>query len=236
MLSTDADDRVFYRIADGGGGLLTGYADLPQPPEHTSSEANGPIFYDATYRGETVRVGALTQPITGLGASGRLSVQVAQTRGQRDQLVRELASATAARLLVLLALIAVAIWSGVRFGLAPLAQLRATVRARSPRDLRPFDIAVPAEVRDVVVAINSHMARLLQTRNAMEQFISDAAHQLRTPLAALHTHVELALREADPQALRASVLELKDSTWRTSRLARQLLNLARTSVEAPSRV
>lgn len=234
MLSTEADDRVFYRVAEPDGALVTGYADLPPPPDGRLPEDDEPFFYDAEYRGDMVRVGALTQPITGPGASGRFAVQVAQTRGQRDRFARELATATAGRFLVLVVLIALATWFGVRFGLSPLARFRAALRHRSPRDLRPLDISVPREVREVVAAIDDLMARLARTLRVMEQFISDAAHQLRTPLAALHTQLDLALRERDPQVLRESLLALRRSTWRTSRLAQQLLNLARSSADANS--
>jgi len=231
MLSTDADDRVFYRIATTDDGLLTGYADLP-PPAGALDADDGLMFYDAEYLGEPVRVGAFEQPLTGRAASGRLTVQVAQTRGQRDRLVQELASATAARLLLLVVSIALATWLGVRFGLEPLVRLRAAVRSRSPHDLRPLDVAAPREVRDLVTAINSHMERLQRTLRTMEQFIGDAAHQLRTPLASLHTQVELALRETDADAQRAAIAELRAATWRTSRLAGQLLDLARSTAES----
>ena len=61
----------------------------------------------------------------------------------------------------------------------------------------------------------------------MQRFIADASHQLRTPLAALQTQSELALRESDPNALRAAVVDLQLTTQRTSHLANQLLNHAR---------
>jgi two-component system sensor histidine kinase TctE len=232
MLSTEDNDRVFYRVAEPDGALVTGYADLPPPPDGRLPAEDDPFFYDAVYRGDVVRVGALTQPITGPGASGRFAVQVAQTRGQRDRLVRELATATATRFLVLVVLIGLATWLGVRFGLSPLARLQAALRQRSSHDLRPLDIAVPREVRDVVAAIDDLMARLAKTLQVMERFISDAAHQLRTPLAALNTQLDLALRERDPQVLHESLLALRRSTWRTSRLARQLLNLARSNADS----
>jgi two-component system sensor histidine kinase TctE len=233
MLRTEAHDRVYYRIAGSGGELLTGYADLPLPPDGRLPEADDPIFYDAEYLGEAVRIGALAHPIAGASAGASFAVQVAQTRGQRDLLVRELATATAVRLIVLVVLIAIATWLGVRFGLEPLAHLQRVVRDRSPQDLRPLDVDVPREVRDLVTAIDGLMARLGRTLASMEQFISDAAHQLRTPLAALHTQVELALRESDPAALRQALQALQASTWRTSRLAVQLLNLARSTGDVP---
>lgn len=232
MLRTPSQDRVFYGIQGPGEVFVTGYSDLPPPPGGPRADFYDPVFYDAEYRGEVVRVGLLARPVTGRGLSGYFTVQVAQTRGERDRLARELAFGTAWRLLSLIVLVALITWLGVRFALVPLERLGAEIRRRSPPDLSPLQVPVPREVSDLVWAIDSLMARLERNRKAMERFISDAAHQLRTPLAALHTQVELALQQHDEVELRRSVGRLQAVTWRTSRLARQLLSQARASSDA----
>jgi two-component system sensor histidine kinase TctE len=232
MLSTPAQDRVFYRVAGPGGTFVTGYRDLPLPPDGHLPAGPDPVFYDAHYRGEALRITLLTRPVRGRYLGGRYSVQVAQTRGERDDLAYGLAVATAFRFLALTLLVAFVTWFGVRFGLQPLAHLRREVRRRSPQDLRPLQVDVPREVIDLVLAIDSLMARLDHNLRSMERFVSDAAHQLRGPLAALHTRVELLLRESEPASLRRGVTELRALTWRTSRLARQLLVDARASSES----
>lgn len=232
MLRTPSQDRVFYGVRGPGGVFVTGYSDLPLPPRRNNAELFDPVFYDAHYRGELVRVGLLERPVTSRELSGRFTVQVAQTRGERDRLARDLALGTAWRLLSLIALVLLVAWLGVRFALVPLERLGAAIRGRSAQDLSPLQVPVPREVSDLVWAIDSLMARLERSRKAMERFISDAAHQLRTPLAALHTQVELALQQHDEAELRQSVGRLQAATWRTSRLARQLLNQARASSDA----
>jgi len=231
MLRTPAEDRVFYGITGPGGEFVTGYRDIPLPSGGELPQGYDPIFYDAQYRGQTVRVALLTRPVVSRGFSGRYSVQVAQTRGERELLARSLALGTAGRLLALILLVALITWLGIRLGLEPLERLRREVRRRSTQDLSPLQVEVPREVRELVGAIDSLMARLDRSLRIMEQFISDAAHQLRGPLAALHTQVEVALRESDPDLLRRAVASLQATTWRTSRLARQLLSQARASSE-----
>ena len=228
MLASQADDRVFYRISDPRGHFVTGYRDLPQPVD--DAPAN-PWFYDSSYRGDEVRVVQLTQPISGQGMAGEFTVEVAQTRGERDLLARELATGTAIRLMVMILLVALVTWFGIRVGLEPLKELRTQIRRRSPHDLRPLNVDVPREVRDVVGAVDTLMTRLASSLASMERFIADAAHQLRTPLSALQTQVETALRSNEPSSLRSSVERLQAITWRTSRLATQLLSHARSTAD-----
>ena len=101
------------------------------------------------------------------------------------------------------------------------------MQSRSPQDLAPLESDVPREVRALVTAINDLMGRLDDSMGRMRRFIADASHQLRTPLSALKTQTELALREPEADGVRGSLTRLHDSTRRTSRLADQLLTLAR---------
>ncbi|HXH02862.1 MAG TPA: sensor histidine kinase N-terminal domain-containing protein [Candidatus Competibacteraceae bacterium] len=225
MLGTSAQDRVFYRVSGPDGALVTGYRDLP-PPQGTA--AGGERYYDARYRGEWVRVALLERPLPG---GGRFRVEVAQTRGERDRLIRELVLAAGLRVLLVVVLAALCVVFGIGQGLRPLARLERTIRARSPEELTPIDDPVPREVRHLVAAINQLLGRLEASLTAMRRFIADASHQLRTPLAGLQTQTELALAETDPAALRQALMRLHAVTRRTSRLANQLLSLARAAPE-----
>ena len=224
MLASTAQDRVFYRISDPQGGFVTGYRDLPAATE-PAAPGSTPRFYDARYHGEAVRMVSLSKPVI----SGRLTIEVAQTRDERRQLTWELALSTTWRLLLLIAVAGVLIWWGVQRNLAPLAALRQELRQRSARDLHPLESPAPCEIAPLVTAINQLMARLEASLGGMQRFIADAAHQLRTPLAVLHTQAELALREPDQTASRSALQALLDSTRRATRLANQLLDHARAS-------
>jgi two-component system sensor histidine kinase TctE len=120
------------------------------------------------------------------------------------------------------------IWFGIGRGLRPLDVLRTELASRSHLDLRPLPEArAPAEVQPLVSGLNELLARLGSAMDAQGRFIADAAHQLRTPLAALQAQVEAARREPHPAALDPTLDQLDAATRRTAHLARQLLTLAR---------
>jgi two-component system sensor histidine kinase TctE len=103
------------------------------------------------------------------------------------------------------------------------------VAARSHLDLSPVapHDDVPGEVHPLLQAINDLMARLDEVLTFQNRFIADAAHQLRTPVAGLKAHIEVALREDDPAQTRQALAHLYTAVERMSRLVSQLLSLAR---------
>jgi two-component system sensor histidine kinase TctE len=128
----------------------------------------------------------------------------------------------------LTALMSMIVWAGVRAGLAPLSRMRALVEDRAPNDLAPIELeAAPQEVRALAKAINSLLATVQESVSAQKRFISDAAHQLRTPLAGLKSQTDLALAETSDPALRARLQRVNESASRSAHLVNQLLALAR---------
>jgi two-component system sensor histidine kinase TctE len=122
----------------------------------------------------------------------------------------------------------VIVWFGVKRGLSPLARLSEEIKARSPRDLRPIDAAAaPEETRPLVSALNGLLDEVSQAAQTQQRFLANAAHQLRTPLAGLQAHTELALAQPVPDSCRAHLEHVHEATIRTARLANQLLALAR---------
>ncbi|PKO50475.1 MAG: sensor histidine kinase, partial [Betaproteobacteria bacterium HGW-Betaproteobacteria-21] len=110
-------------------------------------------------------------------------------------------------------------------GLAPLQQLEDELGERSGTDLSPIEPdRVPREIREVVRALNALFDRLGAANRGQRQFLQDAAHQLRTPLASLQMQIELL--DAQP-ADSVAFVRLKNSVVRVTRLANQLLALAR---------
>jgi signal transduction histidine kinase len=119
------------------------------------------------------------------------------------------------------------VWMGIKKGLAPLERLHREIASRSHKDLSPVEESnAPMEVRPIIREINELMRRLGKTLEAQQRFISDAAHQLRTPLSGLKTQTSLALRQTDPASLRHSLDQLNTSADRTIRLVNQMLVLA----------
>nr|WP_255581800.1 sensor histidine kinase [Cupriavidus sp. AU9028] len=236
MFETAAQTRVFYRIALERGGsveTVTGYEDLPLPTGGAAGlTSNAPRYYDASYRGEAVRIAALARPVYRPDAQMRVIIQVAESAEPRAALVAAVWRNTLARDALLIVASAAILVGGISLVLAPLARVRDEVEARPADDLTPLDTAtVPAEVRPLVDAVNRHVGRSAAMAAAQEQFIADAAHQLRTPLAIVKTQAEFAGRQlegernlpAAREALHAAVAQLEQA----SRLTSQLLMLAR---------
>ena len=167
-------------------------------------------------------------------ALGSLVIQVAQPLAVRDRLAFAAASRTLSPLLVLLPLLALLVWWLVGRGLAPLDRLARAAEARTPAALEPFDAeGAPAEVAPLVRSLNGLLGRLRSALEAQRAFVADAAHQLRTPLAALKLQVQLAER-AGGEAQRAAALgEVAAGLERATHLVQQLLTLARLEPGTP---
>jgi len=221
-LRIDTEDRVYYQVLGPAGELIAGTPRLPAPPERLAPEEH--VFYDTRLEGERVRVAARAVK----AEPGTAIVQVAETLVKRDKLVLELLLAsTAPQLLIAFAAVAL-LWFSIGQGLRPLDRLRQEIAARSPRDLRPVpEQDKPQEVRPLVGALNGLLFRLNAAIESQQRFIANAAHQLRTPLAGLKTHAELARRQPSGSELKSLLDMIAGETERTSHLVNQLLTLAR---------
>ena len=228
MLETRSQDRIFYKLSClEPKSVLTGYENLPPPP--TFPQGDQPVFYDAVYNGEPVRLVALQRPVFDEHIRGPLLIQVGETTGARAALSRRVLLDASLQQLTLIAVAALLIALGVERGLLPLRRIRDEIKVREPSDLRPIATrAVPREVVPLIDAINLHTQRQHQLNEAHQQFIADASHQLKTPLTVLKAQAAQALALHDPQQMRLIVQEIHDSTDATSRVIQQLLALARS--------
>jgi two-component system sensor histidine kinase TctE len=224
-LRIDSVDRMYFQVLGPYDQRIAGNATIPLPPSSLATAASDHGYYQALVQGERVRVAALSVPHT----RGRILVQVAETFIKRERLVRELLLFTLIpELSVMLAATAL-FWYGIRRGLKPLERLRDEIASRSPSDLRPVvEEDKPPEIRPLVSALNGLLARLNGAIGSQKRFIANAAHQLRTPLAGLKTHAELARRDPDATEMRALLDMIASETERTSHLVNQLLTLAHT--------
>lgn len=221
-LRTDALDRVYYRIVDAGGATLAGTSALGPPPPPEPGVTH--VFFDTALGGEPLRAVALAVQ----SRAGPLQIEVAETLVKRNALVREVLIGTVVPELVVTLAAGLLLWFATRRGLAPLDALRQEIAARSPADLRPVpEAGAPEEVRPLVRTLNGLLTRLRNALSSQEQFIGNAAHQLRTPLAGLSAHAELALREPASGELKRLLGSVYAETQRTAHLVNQLLALTR---------
>lgn len=219
-------DITYYQIIDSNGSIISGDAYIPELPrdEEVGPE---PVFFDGIIGGRPVRCGVIEVPMQQYSKK-RIIIKVAETTAGRTQLSQSIFLGVLIPQVVLIGLSALAVWIGVTRGLRPLGRLKAQVESRNPTDLRPVsEQSVPKEVRPLVQSINKLLQRLQEDRDAQKRFLSNAAHQLRTPLAGLKTQTELALRQSEAAEIRESLQHINTSARRATRLAQQLLALAR---------
>lgn len=244
ILEADPNDRLHYMVSTPPGAFILGNRKLPLPDSRTlaAPRLGSPYFYDATLpddsgepgKEDRVRIAATFLRQSSDGATQQiLLVQVARSRTSREELARSILRDTLLPLAGLMALMSMIVWAGIRAGLAPLARLRGEVEGRASTDLTPIQLeSAPDELRSLVAALNSLLAAVQQNMAAQKRFISDAAHQLRTPLAGLKTQAELALQAASDDTQRARLARLHESATRSAHLISQLLTLARADPES----
>ncbi len=225
----DNQSRMFYRVSNLHGELVSGFAELPvwrgtipkRPPYAALVD-----FYNDEFRGQSVRVAVLLQPVSSAHGRGMAVIQVAETLELRHTLALQMLWNTLARQALLVAAIALVVVLVVQRATRPVRQLSANLQDRAEDDLSLIAApSAPRELQPLIDATNGVMQRLDYLLEHQKRFVRDAAHQLRTPLAVLKTQVQSALRgDAPPdQALR----EIGDTVDRATQLANQMLALAK---------
>ena len=166
--------------------------------------------------------------------TGDRVIQVAQPVAIRRQLAAQAALRAVAPMLALAPILAVAIGWSVGASLRPVRRLAAEVKQRDADALEPLSrTGLPAEVSPLVESINALLARLRSAFDAQRAFVSDAAHELRSPLTALKLQLQLLQRSTDPAARDEAIRALSDGIERAARLVTQLLTLARAEPGGP---
>lgn len=177
-------------------------------------------FSDARAHGVAFRIYALQTPTQ--------VIQVAQEAASRGQMAGQVALRSIVPVLLLAPLIMLVVWWVVAHTLAPLARTREQLAARQADDLSPLaDADLPLEVQPLVQEMNLLLARLQAAFDALQRFVGDAAHELRTPLAALRLQVQGLARAPDDAARRVASERVMAGIDRATRMVEQLLHLAR---------
>ena len=224
-LTTALGDPVYYRISGPEGRFVTGYSDPPAIPEGVDVTTGRPVFFDATSLGAPVRAVVLREFISEPQFGGWVTVEVWQTVTQREALSYQLLRQSLILMAVVITAAALLVWFGINVGLKPLSDLRGAVARRSHDDLGPIRRPVPREVKALVAAMNDLFARLDAAFASRDALISDAAHQLRNPVAALQAQAEAASSAPNVDEMRRRVTNLAETARRTGRLTTQLLSM-----------
>jgi two-component system, OmpR family, sensor histidine kinase TctE len=232
LLRTEDTDSVYFQVLGARGEFVAGDEGLPVPDE-AIARLGELQFRDETMRDDAVRVAYMWVPLPGADGDRAMLVQVAETLGKRSRLANEIIKGVILPQFVILPLAVVLVWFALSRGIKPLNRLQQRIRKRESSDLSPIDERdVPDEVAPLVRAINELLNRLDQSIRTQKQFLADAAHQLKTPLAGLRMQAELAGREIDAGAtdagsLKKSLQQIAVSSQRAAHMVNQLLAMAR---------
>jgi two-component system sensor histidine kinase QseC len=202
-----AEGKVLARSANGPSSMVLddklGYADIEYHDEHWRS-------------------------LTLATAGNDYRIQVAQSIRLRDIEALEIAIKTVLPLVLLIPVLIGLIYFSVRRGLKPLDDLADEVASRSSENLQALTrTSVPREAQPLVLALNRLLDRLAATLENERRFTADAAHELRTPLAAVRVQAQVALASPAGETQLHALHQVLAGTARATRLVEQLLRLAR---------
>ena len=231
FLRSDEIDSVYFHVLGRGGKLIAGDQELPRlkTAEVPDKVEPGEVYFrDDDYKGQDLRVAFMYLGEPDAPQADWALVEVGETLEKRSQLSNKIIASVILPQFVIIPLAVVLVWFGLSQGLSPLTRLRERIEMRREADLSPIAAGrVPEELQPLTDAFNAMLARMQQNMDAQRRFISDAAHQMRTPLTGLKMLAQLAMRENDPQQLRYALQNISGSVDRASHLVNQLLALAR---------
>jgi two-component system sensor histidine kinase TctE len=230
IIQWDVLDRTYFSVESAHFGPVLGNIGLPRPPRPPRADL-APVFYDAYHEGESIRMVAIRLPVE----SDEITILVGETLAKRQAMTREIVLSMLVPGVLLTLMVLGLLSSGIRGGLSPLGAIARQIESRRPGDLTPMRDVGPVEVQPMVRALNEMLGKLAAAQASQRRFIANAAHQLRTPLAALQVQSERALNESNPAAHAQALQRVVSGTLRVAHISRQLLTLAKAEPEANTR-
>ena len=230
ILRSEADESMLYAVLGEGGRLIAGDAGLAAVAQPEAIGATSLV--DVRLNNQPFRLAQYTYATPG----SRATILVAETTFKRGRGAQKILSAVIWPNLLLIAVTLLLVFVVVRISLRPLDRLGALIDARGVNDLSPIpDQGIPGETRPLVRALNRMLIKLDAAGRAQQAFLSNAAHQLRTPLAGMLTQLDLAMNTFPPEA-QPRLERLQSAAQRLAHLTHQMLALSRSSQEARSAV
>lgn len=186
--------------------------------------------------GKNFKTGFATVPIggnpwrvfTAVGAARDVQIYVGERMESRAAILWAVLRITLLPMAMALPLLALALWWAVNRGVEPMRQLGIALGQRLPEALQPLSLdGAPAEVVPMVVALNGLLVRISKLLETERRFTADAAHELRTPIAAIRAQAQVALLQSQPQLRQQALQHTLEGCDRATRLVEQLLTLSR---------
>lgn len=220
-------ERLFYQLRDRSGDIV--YVS-PGAPREALAAAGATGFDDRTADGVAYRVYTLATP------DRRAAIHVGQRIADRTALAQSMALRLLLPGLVVVLLLAAGVWFIVRRVMSPVVSFSRAIDARAPSDSGPVVIeSLPLELQPVGRAVNGLLERVETALMSERTLTADAAHELRTPLAALRAQAQVALRARDAAGRSEALQALIGGVDRATRLVETVLTLARLDARAIDR-
>lgn len=229
LVNNTSGGELFYHVFAPDGVFVTGYATPPVLPRSRPDSPGTPVFFDAQYQEKDVRVLRFQDVTTVSDISGLYTITVWQDAAVRAAFVRDEILRAVAVILLLVTSVALVVWYGVGLGLRPLLDLETAIAKRTASDLTPIRRAVPEEVQGLVSTLNALLDRVSRRISSKDEFIANAAHQLRNPVAGVLALAEAVRNAPDEAVMRKRSAELVDAARTTSHLTNQLLSFERAA-------
>ncbi len=223
MAITSVQRNLKFQIWSEDGRLILHSKNTPRIPLSNGKDGLTNLWLDNT----SWRVNTIYDPNT------ELTFMVAEQSNYRQTLENQLTKDSIFIMLIAYPFLGLLVWIIVGRGLDTLKKVAKEVRHRAPTFLEPVDLeSVPIEIEPLVKELNSLFVRLQDAFFREKRFTADAAHELRTPLAALNTHTQIALRAKEPKERKDALLKVLAGVNRGTHVVQQLLTLNRMTPEA----
>ncbi|MGE0386071.1 MAG: ATP-binding protein [Gammaproteobacteria bacterium] len=214
--------NVAFQVWSGEGRLMLHSADAPDVRLSAVDEG----YSDTAAGGRRWRVYSRRVP------DSDYVVQVAELREARAGLARTVLGHLLLPLAAALPLLGLAISLAVGVSLRPLRRVSGEIARRDPKYLEPIRVAVPEEIAPVVAQLNALLARVSASLEGERRFTSDAAHELRTPLAGIRAQLQVAQGAAADAERARAIAQALAACDRLAHLVQQMLTLARLEHDA----
>jgi two-component system sensor histidine kinase TctE len=227
MFEWDRIDRIYGEVVSQAQGRLFSNVTFVAPPREPFS--GEPIYYDSTINGNAVRIVAVAQAGPA-GTNDTVRIRVAETTHKREEVARQILVLWVPLQAAILLLAGAFIWLAVTRNLRKVDEIAARLADYEPDCLIPIaDVeSTPREIGPLINAINRLIRKLHEGQDSQKRFIANAAHQLRTPLAALQVQTERVLREPDPLKHGQALSDVHRGVTRLHHVTQQLLTLMRS--------
>jgi two-component system sensor histidine kinase TctE len=229
LMQFEGKDKIFYKILDQNQKLIDGDQRLNLPKK--LPKIGKKFFYDGTLGQQKIRLVAFQYPLDKNETSNFATIIVAETLNHRNAMQEDILAVFILTQVVIVILVVLAVNLAIKKGLNSLAQLRTMIANREPNDISALDNQnSPFELRPLVISMNELLVKIRASVDEKQQFIANAAHQIKTPLAGLKLQLESAIREKEPQQIKHALTQASIGVNNLDRLTKQLLSLARAEL------